>query len=118
MSELFTLAVNPTFESKVKIQIVGKAEPGELPVTFRHHPCDEYSAYLKEIHAKLEAEDLKEEDAYPLMVAHLKHILAGWGLPDMMEDNNLRTLITNYSTAYVAITTTYFAELMGYRAKN
>lgn len=117
MSEAFLLDPNPSFKSVVEIPKHGDEEPGKLGFTFKHHPITEYQKWLKAHQQELEKLD-DDADGIEVMVKGVQHVATGWALPDEFDADNIRRLLVNYGRAYTSIMATYFAELMGIRAKN
>lgn len=122
MTEAFKLMPDPTFTSTVEIPKQGNEAPGKLPFTFRHYPVTEYQEWLKEHKRQLDeiadGPDASDAKGIDLMAQGVLHIAKGWGLPDEFNEENVKLLLNNYGRAYAAITATYFADLLGIRAKN
>lgn len=117
MTSPFKLIPNPTFTAVVEIPRAGEEAPGLLSFTFHHYGLVEYQKWLGEHQRELESL-ASDVDGLPLMVKGIQHIAKGWALDDEFNAENITALLTNYGRAYASITATYFAELMGIRAKN
>lgn len=101
----FKLAVAPTFKAKVAIPVPGGESP-EVEFVFKHRTV----AQLDEWRKTLE-KDRKNEEV-------VAEFLAGWGLDDEFNDENIALLCQNYAGAAMALMLAYQQELMGARKKN
>ncbi|MGC0890450.1 phage tail assembly chaperone [Pantoea agglomerans] len=103
MSTKFTLQPKPTFKAVVSIPRAGE-EDGQLTFTFKHMALGELA----------ELEKLDDKTACDF----LAEIVAGWALPEECTPQNISTLLQNYPGAMLAISRTYYNELLGHREKN
>lgn len=104
----FSLAVSPTFRSKVFIPVPGKtAEAVEF--TFKGRSRDEFREFV---------ESIQSADGSSADVDTILDIASGWELEDAFDRKNIEVLTQNYLGAARAIIETYFTELTQARTKN
>lgn len=116
MASPFKLQPNPTFKTVVAIPRHDE-EDGKLTITFKHRAVDEFSK-MTESYAKKAAACKSDEKLFDLMAEHIMDIATAWAFPDAFNKANVRTLLLNYSQAYVSITEAYRIELIAGRVKN
>jgi hypothetical protein len=102
----FTLAVAPTFKSKVLIPVPGQA-PEPVEFTFKGRTRDQFAEFI---------ESIKEGEAKDVDV--ILDICSGWELEDAFDAKNIETLTQNYLGAARAIIDKYLAELTTARLGN
>jgi hypothetical protein len=100
----FSLAVKPTFRSRVSIPVPGQA--AELvEFTFKGRTRDQFKAFI---------EELKDREDVDVIL----DIASGWELDDAFDKDNLEELTQNYLGAARAIIEKYLSELTQARLGN
>ena len=100
----FTLAVKPTFKSKIKMPVHG-GDTVELEFEFKHRTRDQIAEWTKGF-SKIKDIDLLED------------MLAGWNIEEPFSRESLELLCQNFSGAPGVILSAYLAELSQARQKN
>jgi hypothetical protein len=99
-----SLEPDAAFMADVGIHVPGKGTV-EVTFTFKHRGKKELDAFLKESKGK-------DDAAYIMMIA------SGWELEEEFNKKNVETFITKRHGSALAITDTYFSELLGAKEKN
>lgn len=100
----FSLAVKPTFKSKIDMPVHGGGTK-EVELEFKHRTRDQ----LAEFHKSLE----KKND-----IDMLEEILVGWDMVEPFHRDSVEQLVQNFYGAPLIILRNYFAELHQAREKN
>lgn len=99
------LQPDPTFTAKVDIPVPGAA-PASVTFTFKHRSKEEMERFIKEAAGM-------EDDLQVVM-----SVATNWDLSDTFNEENVKTLISNYIAAPQKVFETYLQELSGNRRKN
>lgn len=102
--KVFSLIPNPTFQATVKFAIPGE-QTASIKIEFKHKTAEEVEDFLKR------AQKEKDFDA-------VSEIVVGWDIGEPFNEENLKTLLSNYGGAARAITNTYWREIFGAREGN
>jgi hypothetical protein len=105
MASKFKLQPDPTFQAKVEIPRPGDS-PASITFTFKHRSKEEMERFVKEAATM-------EDDLQVVMA-----VATNWDLSDTFNEENVKTLISNYIAAPQKVFETYLQELSGNRRKN
>lgn len=100
----FTLAVKPTFKSKIQMPVHGGGAV-ELEFEFKHRSRDQLAEWGKTL-VKLPDPEMLED------------ILAGWNIDEPFGRESIELLCQNYAGAPKVLLETYLLELRQAREKN
>ena len=100
MLKPFSLDIEPTFKSTVKIPVPGKA-PHPVEFTFKHHDQEAFKAFG----AKLKDYE-RDTDA-------VMDIACGWDLEEPWDRGNVEKLVTRYLGSARAIIDRFASENSG-----
>lgn len=95
----------PTFKAKVDIPIPG-ARPVPVEFIFRNRNREDFAAW---------AQSLTDEKPAETVVLE---IAMGWDLDDAFNEENVKTLLSNYLGSFHPILTRYMDEITQAKAKN
>lgn len=102
--QAFSLNPDPTFTIAVKIPVAG-GKTTAIDVTYKHMTRTEVDEYL---------ERNKDRDD----VESAMDIMAGWGLTEEFNQENVARLFENYGGSGRAVIQTYLREIWGAREGN
>lgn len=100
----FTLAVKPTFKSKIQMPVHG-GDTVELEFEFKHRTRDQLNDWVKSF-AKLADPDMIEA------------MVVGWSIEDPFNRESIELLCQNYAGAPKVLLESYIQELRQAREKN
>lgn len=95
---------NPTFNATVKFAIPGE-QTASIKLEFKHKNSDDVKDFIERVK---EMEDFEA----------ISEIVTGWDIGEPFNEENLKTLLSNYGGAARAIVNTYWREIFGAREGN